>query len=239
MASTPVTRSPFVQALVSPINLLMLAAAAVAFLLSAWWLFPIGLLLWLVMIVITATDPRTQLRSKVYDANALAQRFRRPFERVERVQVRVFNTIDGSPGAIKRTLKPVQDQIDDLTDQAYQLANRMSVMENHRIVSASNADLRDQIMAMEMKIESTEDPGLKAEFQNTLKSLQERLSSLRDMDMKIERTEAELVTLEHKMNQAVTEIIRFQGMRPAQVKPEVDKLVAELARESTEMDNIR
>ena len=42
-------RSPWLQALTDRMNLIMLGLAIVSGLLAAWWLLPIGLLIWLVM----------------------------------------------------------------------------------------------------------------------------------------------------------------------------------------------
>ena len=43
-------RSPIVIALLHPLNLVMLGLVTLAGLISAWWLFPLGLGLWMVMI---------------------------------------------------------------------------------------------------------------------------------------------------------------------------------------------
>ena len=49
-------RSPWLQALTDRMNLIMLGLAIVSGLLAAWWLLPIGLLIWLVMLAVTAND---------------------------------------------------------------------------------------------------------------------------------------------------------------------------------------
>jgi hypothetical protein len=50
-------RSPLLTALFHPLNLTTLAVAVAAGLCAAWWLFPLGLLVWLIMVVGVARDP--------------------------------------------------------------------------------------------------------------------------------------------------------------------------------------
>ncbi len=50
-------RSSFSQALTDRLNLATLIIAIAAGLLAAWWLLPIGLAVWLVMMLITTNGP--------------------------------------------------------------------------------------------------------------------------------------------------------------------------------------
>ena len=49
-------RSPFLTALLHPLNLAVLVLSVLAGLVAAWWLFPLGLLFWLVMVTAVATS---------------------------------------------------------------------------------------------------------------------------------------------------------------------------------------
>jgi len=47
---------PYLDALRHPLNLAVLALAVAAGLCSAWWLFPVGLVVWGIMVVVHAHD---------------------------------------------------------------------------------------------------------------------------------------------------------------------------------------
>jgi len=48
---------PYLDALRHPLNLAVLVLAVAAGLFSAWWLFPVGLMVWGIMVVVHANDP--------------------------------------------------------------------------------------------------------------------------------------------------------------------------------------
>jgi hypothetical protein len=105
-------RSPVVTALAHPLNLLMLMTSAVAGLISAWWLFPVGLLFWLIMVVMVARDPALKLNVEKGRRTSLAQRFQRYFDRIERAQVSVFNGLSHASPEVKRAMQPVQNEME-------------------------------------------------------------------------------------------------------------------------------
>jgi hypothetical protein len=54
-------RSPLSQALTDRMNLAVLGIAVAAGLLAAWWLFPIGLVVWGIMLIVTINQAASQL----------------------------------------------------------------------------------------------------------------------------------------------------------------------------------
>jgi hypothetical protein len=50
-------RSPLSKALADRMNLALLGSALAAGLLAAWWLLPIGLAVWLIMVIVTVNGP--------------------------------------------------------------------------------------------------------------------------------------------------------------------------------------
>ena len=60
-------KSPIVVALIHPLNILMAGLAVFAGLVSAWWLFPIGAIFWLVMGVL---KPKVQGRADMSAVSA-------------------------------------------------------------------------------------------------------------------------------------------------------------------------
>ena len=53
-------RSPWMSALIDRMNLATLGIAIAAGLLAAWWLLPAGLIVWIIMVIITAKATAAQ-----------------------------------------------------------------------------------------------------------------------------------------------------------------------------------
>src|SRR5215831_17412371 len=107
------TRSPWLTALINPVNLAMLALAVAAGLCAAWWLFPLGLLLWVVMVLAVARDPSLVISSTMESRAPLAARFQAPFDRIERSQVSLFNTLASADPRIRASFHQVQAETDN------------------------------------------------------------------------------------------------------------------------------
>jgi chromosome segregation ATPase len=229
-------KSPFLVALTDPLNLAMLGLTFAAGLCSAWWLLPIGFLLWLAMVLIVARDPALRMSQVMQDRAGLAQRFQRPFDRIERTQVSIFNAISHADPRMRQALQPVRAATDELVDRAYRLGQQMTVLENHRMVSQANTDFESALAELAVKIEGATDPMVRQEYEESRQALQNRLASLEALDRQLERTEAQLGSLASELDTVLTEIIRLQAMGPQQARSQVPELVRRLARHQQELD---
>ncbi|MGC9399924.1 MAG: hypothetical protein ACP5HM_12410 [Anaerolineae bacterium] len=228
-------RSPFLTALLHPLNMIMLALAIFAGLFSAWWLFPVGLLFWLIMVFKVARDPTLRFNHQMQERAPLAQRFQRYFDRIERAQLGVFNTLASAPNATRRVLQPVQTELKLLTDQVYALGRRMTTLENYRMVTQSQSDLEQDLQALNETIEQTEDDLVRREYEESRQSLQNRLDKLKAVSTQLERVEAQLMSLANELDATVTEIIRFQAMGPDAAKPFVSDLKERLRKQRLQL----
>jgi hypothetical protein len=124
-------RSPLVTALFHSLNPAMLAVSVLAGLVAAWWLFPLGVVLWMVMVWRIASDRRIRLD---YDMQArsgtLSARFQDQYAKVVQSQMRIFNSLMSAGGRTKLALDPVQAEIELLTKRVYDLCRQMTVPEN-------------------------------------------------------------------------------------------------------------
>jgi hypothetical protein len=82
-----VNQSPWFDAIIEPSALLILIASVFAGLLAAWWLFPVGLVVWLFIFLRILLDPSLRLNQVVSGRVELAQRFQVPFGRVQKINV--------------------------------------------------------------------------------------------------------------------------------------------------------
>lgn len=222
-------QSPFLRSLFNIVNILMLVSCVLAGLLSAWWLFPIGVLLWLVMVIILAREPTTVLNESIERRPALTQRFDLPFNRIVRIQVSIFNTNRSLPGAWQRALQPLQDELGFLVDEIYHLCERMSPLENLMAISnVTDAHLEDEIKAIQAKLNASSDAKTRKEYEDSLASMQQRLNQKQDTDRTLQRLDAELLSLVNELTTLQGEVIRLRSGASKPPAEKIDTLVAEI-----------
>lgn len=222
-------------ALTNPLNVGMLLLSIAAGLLAAWWLFPLGLALWVVMVILFARDPSVRMRQTLAGRTPLAHRFQTYFDRIERTQINIFNTLSNSRSRVRQSLQPVRQAVDALVNEAYQLGQWMTVLENHRQVSRANDDFTTSIAELEAKIAQSGDALARSEYEESLRTLQARLSNLEALESQIERMEAQLANVTVEMAQILTEVIRLQALEPKQVKQYVPVLVNMMEEQSAQL----
>jgi predicted nucleic acid-binding Zn-ribbon protein len=225
-------RSPYLDALLNPLNLVMLALAVAGGLCAAWWLFPPGLVLWGVMVLVVANDPVLRLNYKLQARSAaLAQRFQAQFDKVTRSQVRLFNAIQHSRRPLRDALTPVHDEIEALTDKLYDLCQRMTGPENYYNIAKRDSDLEGERALAVLALESTTDPAVKKEKQEALTAIDDRIQQLKNLATVLDRVEAHLTSVNNEMASWLAEIARLQALpakdAPAQARTLISKIGAQ------------
>jgi flagellar biosynthesis chaperone FliJ len=228
-------RSPFVTGLFHPLNLAMLGLAALAGLVAAWWLFPLGLLLWLAMVLAVSRDPSLRLNYEMRSREPIAQRFQQTFDRIERARLSVFNSLASAPSRTRKALQPVQDELQALTEQAHSLCRRMTALENYRLVSDSTTNLQADLQQFGEAIDQAGDPLVKREYEDSRRALLERMAKLKLVASDLDRVEAQLLGLANEMDAVVAEMIRLQAAGPSGAERGVAPLVKRLQEQSAQL----
>jgi len=205
-------RSPFLTALFNPVNLSMLALIAAAGLCAAWWLAPVGLLVWLAMFAVIYNDPALRLNNTVASRATLPQRLQDPFERVEKAQIALFNALGSSSPEARHTLHPVQSAADRVVDQAYRLGVRLSNLQNHLIVAHAGQDPQTGLDALKQKLSNASDPAVKQELEASIHAQQEQIDSLGAMAGTLDRFVALLTGIAGALENVVTECVRLAAL---------------------------
>jgi chromosome segregation ATPase len=229
-------RSPLLTALLHPLNLAMLGLSLFALLFSAWWLFPVGLLFWAIMVLAIARNPSLRFNAAMQSREPLAQRFQRYFDRIERSQVGIFNTLSSAPPRTRRALQPLHSEVDALTRQVHSLCRRMTALENYRLVAQSQADLQGDLKHIEESISRTEDDLVRREYEESRDAMRGRLAKLERVSTQLERVEAQLLSLANEMDGTVTEVIRLQAMGPEDAANYMPALVKKLQGQRAELE---
>jgi len=218
-------RSPLVVAFLHPINLAALALAVVAGLCAAWWLFPVGLLAWLLMFLITYRDPALRFYQVLHSRLALAQRFQKPFDRIERAQIQIFNQINSTRRLVKRHLEPVLERVNKVADQAYQLRVRMTALQNYYLVTKANRDFDGELFVQQVKIDNAPDEVTRRGYEEAQKSLAEVRDNFRQIEVLLERVETQLLNVHSTLEQTMAETLRLQMLEPENIREQVPRLL--------------
>ena len=221
-------KSIYLTALTHPLNTATLALAAAAGLCAAWWLFPIGIALWLIMVINIARDPAAKTQQAMDSRVPLASNLQPLFDRVERVQLKILHAVEDADDAMKKVLQPIQAEADALTDRAYKLCRRMTTLENYRLVSQTSSNARADLDLINEKINRATDPIVKRELEETRKSMETRAQKMEAVSNQILRVEAQLLSLANAMDTSLTEIMRLQAADPAEAAAAVPDIVQTL-----------
>jgi uncharacterized protein YqgV (UPF0045/DUF77 family) len=230
-------RSPLVTALFHSLNPAMLGVSILAGLVAAWWLFPLGVILWIVMVARIASDRRIRLD---YDMHArsgtLSARFQDLYSRVVQSQMRIFNSLMSAGGRTKTALDPVQAEIELLTTRVYSLCRQMTGPENYVKVSKMNTDLEGERALLKLSLESATDPLVKREKEESLAALDDRIKKLKKVDTFLDRVEAQLASMSTTMDGILADIIRLQAMGGAQAEKEVPDIIRQIRSQSAQVE---
>jgi hypothetical protein len=202
---------------------------------SAWWLFPIGLLVWAWMVFNVARLPVMRMSRKLENRAPLAQRFQRYFDRVQRAQVSVFNSLSSAPAGTRRVLNPVRLEMDSLAEQVYSLCRNMTTLENYRVVTSSDSEAEAELQRIDDVLAKTDDPMIQKEYGESRYSLEQRISKRDDISRQLDRVEAQLVSLANEMDSTVAEVIRLQALGADEAQSQVPALVDRLRQQSAEL----
>lgn len=229
-------RSPLLLALLNPLNLAMLGLSAVAGLVAAWWLFPLGLLLWGIMVARIATDQSLRFN---YDMQArsgtLSARFQKLYDKVVRSQMRISTSLVSASGRTRRALAPVQTEAEALTNAVYSMCQQMTAPENYLKISTASADPEGERALLVLSMDGIADPVVKREKQEALRALDSRIQKNKAIAAMLDRVEAQLSSLVNVMDATLADVIRLQALGGAQAEKEVPKVVGQIRNQITQL----
>jgi Zn-dependent oligopeptidase len=230
-------RPPLLTALLNPVNLAMLGLIVAAGLCSAWWLAPVGFVLWLAMVIIIARDPEVQITFTRQSREPLAQRFQNRFDKLDRARISIFNTLQRANNpALRRSIEPLQSALDDLVEHAYQLSLQMTALDNNFAVQQISNKFDDDIAQMEKNLEQADDPKDRKEFEQTLESLKGRKGQLKSVSTLLSRFEAQLTGTNNAIDSVVTSIVSLQGRSGKSVEEKIPALLKAIETEQDELN---
>jgi hypothetical protein len=228
---------PLITALLNPLNLIMLALIAAAGLCSAWWLAPIGFVLWLIMVVIIARDPSVQITFTRQSRQPLAQRFENRFDKLDRARISIFNALQRANNPqYRRSIEPIQVALDDLVEHAYQLCLQLTALDNNFAIQQISSNFDDDIASLQRSIEKTDNPVERKEYEQTIESLKARQTQLKNTNAVLSRFEAQLTGTNNAIDSVVTGVVSLQGRSPENIQNKIPALLKIIETEQAELN---
>jgi chromosome segregation ATPase len=213
----------------------MLGAAALAGLLAAWWLFPLGLAGWGVMVWRLAQDPSLRLQYALTRRAQLTPRFQAYFERIQRAQVGMFNTLAAAPRRARRALAPLQPHVDALAEQAYHLGQRMTALENHRLQAQVLVNQDQELTKLKQQLASASDPIAQREYEQARAAFDKRAASLAAVTHTLDRVEAQYASLTNELEGVQAQMIRLQALRGHELDESAGGLAQALRQQARDL----
>lgn len=221
--------SAYRDAIRQPLNMAMLILSIIAGLVSAWWLLPVGLLLWFIMVRGVATHPVTQVQSTQPARPEVIARFQSAVERLEAGQLRALSAIGETKRPLRPALDPLQTEIKRLVDIAHRMAQRAAPLENQRKTRARlDGDLIHEIATIDRQLAEFTDEAIKRNLVKGRATMQARLDSLQALTDQLDRIEAELTDAADALDQTAAGIQRLRVGKSDQVADEVTALTTRL-----------
>jgi hypothetical protein len=227
--------SLFLEAILDPAGILILISSVISGLLAAWWLFPAGIFLWLVMALVIMRDPSMRINNAIQNRSELTQRFQDDFNRLQKSQVSFFNIIQSSEPGIQHEMMPINEAITDLLNLVYENCRRYSLLENHRMVSVTDQKMGSELASIETRLQTPISPDERIRLERLQKTLSEKVTQQQTVTNQLNAYSEQMAMLQVDLDGLITEVIQSQSAGEDQLKkivPEIVKKINQLKQES-------
>ncbi len=221
-----------------PLNIAMFFASILAGLLADLRLIPIGLALWLVMVISVALNPSDRLNSSIDKRSNLSQRFQPLMSRIQRSQANLFTAIEALPGDAQNYLKPVYQAVGQLADKAMFYCQRLTPLENYRLVTTRGQNIDEEKRQLQARIDLSQNPDLKRELTETFASLEKREMTLNSVTAHLDKADAVLASLGNELDTTLLEIMQLPSLESSDLRSKVAQILQKLKAELAELDEI-
>jgi uncharacterized protein (DUF3084 family) len=231
-------QSPFLTALFHPVNMMMFALAVVAGLVSAWWLTPLGIVLWIVMVILVARDPGLRMTFSRVNRQPLAQRFQYRFDKLDRARFTIFNAMGESRSpALEKVVEPLQTTLDELVEHAYQLSAQLSALDNNFAIQKMTGNFESEISNLQENLRTAKEETGRKEYMDTLQSLQTRQEQLNKVDGLLSRFELQLTGTSSAIDGVVMSVASFKGRDPKLAAEKIPAMVKVIQEEQQKLSS--
>jgi hypothetical protein len=123
-------------------------------------------------------------------------------------------------------VNPVQEKLDDLVEQVYQISLRMSALDNTYAIQKISNNFDSEINNIENILLTTIDPRVKEEYLKTLQSLKTRKENSTNLAQILDRFQAQLTSTINVVDGVVTGIASLKGLNQSQISAKIEPMIA-------------
>jgi hypothetical protein len=165
----------------------------------------------------------------------LAQRFQKPFDRIQRGQISLFNNLRSARPEARLSLQPLQDAVNILTDQAYNFCLRMTALQNYYLVTKNNRDFEGESFVLKVKIDNATDEGTKKDYEESRRALEEQANNFRQISTLLDRVDSHLSSVSSTIDMVLVDVIRLQSLQPEDIDKELPALLQPIQAHSNQL----
>ena len=217
-------QSSWQTALRNPINILTIIISITAGLISAWWLFPLGILFWFIMVLSMVNDPAFQIQQVIDRRSRLPNRFEGSYGQIEESQVKLIHFLASVHFQTRKGFQPLQNPVNNLVATTYQVCQQMAPLDDYvRANAASNPENELENLGRLMAI--IEDPTARKGYDHARQSLIDKVNQLKFAKDRLARMETLLKDIQNDMEQILYETGRLRDSKPQDIRQQTISLV--------------
>jgi hypothetical protein len=229
-------RSSWQIALSNPINLLMLVVSIGAGLICAWWLFPLGVLLWAIMVLTMVLDPSIRIKQTIEDRPRLPERFEGLVSRLEKSQVVFLQSMESSRFQIKGTFGEFQTAINNLVDQSRDLCVQLTPLESYIQANVTSNPQKD-LDQLDRLISIIEDPAAKKGYDSARQDLLLKASKFNQAKETLKESDVLLNQIVAEMENSVNDSVRLKKLKVQEIQPQISLLVKRVNQQISQIED--
>lgn len=219
-----------------PLAVIVLLAALLGGTFVTFWLLPLGVIVYALMVVLGANDSALRFEAATPPRPRLTSpTFRAQIEAIERTAEEIGRSVAQAPGALGRLLAKVNDQARDLTQEAYALGDKGQIIETY-MTSVNQSAIQKQIEALDIRLRSTQDTYTRDQLNETRQALVERQTNARDLDTYIGRINAQLQNIAANLDNVLAETVRLRTADAVSADAATSQVAQRLSDLKSDMD---
>jgi chromosome segregation ATPase len=233
--------NPYAYAARRPMAITVLACAILTGLLVYWWLLPLGLLVYGLLVFMGGSDPAMAAASRqapVARPRLKSMTFRAQLEAIERTQQEIQRSVAQTPGPVGRLLARVTDETRELVVQSYDLSSKGEIIEGY-MARVNLAEIQKRINATDRQISATSDAYTLQQLQETRAALAEKQRHAADLTTYIGRILAQLQNIHANLDNILAETVRLRTADAVSADSLTNQVAQRLSDLKADMDSFQ
>lgn len=232
-------RNPYLIASYQPWALAILVAAIASGLLVAWWLLPLGIVLYLLSIVLLSRDHtiRSQANQPLRP-NLRSPALRAKLNKIEQAHKNITRQIRQVSGPMERLLAPIAQQTQELVHQAYNLCQTGEIIEQY-LAQAQTGNSNTELAELQQRYNASTDAYTRDQLKEAMDAVRERLQHAADLQTYSDRTKAQLQNISASLENVLAETIRLRTADAAHANAATSQVTQRLSELKIDMDTFQ